>query len=309
MMTCSRCGDEATETIKCSVCTKQYDFECSGITERGYRRFGDRQASWRCPACKNPGNLSVVTPTPVSSPISPSSISLETIMQELTSINLKLAPLSSLVADMQVVKKELSDLKASASEYSKKISSLEANIARVEKDQECLQPLKVLVTKLEEELADKDQWLRSNNVEIKGVPITDKENLFDVVNKIGNKISCPVSKDQINFVHRVHTGTNNVKNIVLSFTNRYSKENFVAAARSVKDRLTPQDIEISGSGKIFVNDHLTTRNKMLLTKTKALASQHNFQFVWVKHSRIFVRRDSTSKSFTIQREQDIQKIR
>ncbi|KAL4703619.1 hypothetical protein ACJJTC_007646 [Scirpophaga incertulas] len=168
--------------------------------------------------------------------------------------------------------------------------------------------LKETLTKFEDQLQDTEQWLRANNVEIKGVPMRDKVNLFDVITKLGQKISYTVTKSSINFIHRVPTFGSSDKNIIASFTSKYAKEDFVAAARASKDPILPSDLGLSGKGKIFVNDHLTSKNKARLSKVKALAKAKGYQFVWVKHMKICVRRDPTSKVFVINSDLDLQKI-
>lgn len=305
MVTCGRCGDEATDAIQCSACLKHFDFPCSGVTEKGYRKLGDRQATWRCGNCKNTGLPSAQSLSNAASPVVSPTVTLETIMRELTSIRLKLAPLSSLTSEVQLIRKELADLK----ELPAKVQSIDERLVKVEGAQEDVALLKTTILNLEGELQDTQQWLRGNNVEIKGVPLKDKENLFDIISKIGEKVLYPVTKTQINFIHRVPTNANGVKNIIVSFLNRYVKENFVSAARSLKSPLSPVDIGVVGAGRIFVNDHLTVKNKALLSQAKALAKERNYQFVWVKHMKIFVRRDPTSKTCNITTERDLQKIR
>lgn len=305
MFTCGRCGDGVSEAIQCSTCNKHFDFPCSGITEKGYRKLGDRQATWRCVTCKNSGQLSVQSQTGTASPVASPTVTLDSIMHELTSIRMQLAPLSGLPAEVQLLRKELADLKG----IHAKVHKLDERLTKVEKVQEDLTRVTTSVCKLEEELQDSDQWLRSNNIEIKGVPLRDKENLFEIVAKIGDKISHPVLKTQINFVHRVPSKIAGTKNIIVSFMNRYVKEDFIASARLLKNPFTPKDIGyIGAAGRIFINDHLTIKNKLLLSQAKSKAKDHNYQFVWVKHMKIFVRRDPTSKAFTIARQQDLQKI-
>ncbi|KAJ0183458.1 hypothetical protein K1T71_001434 [Dendrolimus kikuchii] len=291
MVVCARCGDDASEAIQCSVCLHFFDFACSGITEKGYRKLGDRQATWRCANCKSAGAHLTATSSSANSP----TVSLDSVMRELMNINLKLAPLSSLESEVQSLRKELSDLKSLALELPVKIQTLEERILKVEKAQEDSNELTKIVRKLETDQQASEQWLRSNNIEIKGVPLKDRENLFDVITKIGTSISYPIERQKINFIHRVPTHQSGIKNIIVSFINKYVKEDFISAARLRKDILTPNDIGLNGAGRIFVNDHLTTRNKTLLSKAKALAKEHNYQFIWVKNMKIFARKNNTTR--------------
>ncbi|CAH2091571.1 unnamed protein product [Euphydryas editha] len=60
--------------------------------------------------------------------------------------------------------------------------------------------------------------------------------------------------------------------------------------------------------KIFVNDHLTAENKKLLTMVKSIAKEKNVCYVWVKHSKIHVRKNDTSPVHIIGKESDLNKI-
>lgn len=296
---CGRCRESVGDGAQCSMCAKHFHYPCSGVTETGFRKLGDRRANWKCPSCKADGGGSKQG--------SPKPVSLDTIMQELANIQLTLVPLSSVMNDIKEIKDELACMKASFGEYSAGFLQLERRVQQVEKSQEDVAALGTRLDQLESDLNERNQWLRMNNVEIKGVPMKDHENLFDLVSKIGNKISYAITKPNINFVARVPSRDNNTKPIIVSFINRYTKEDFVAAARAYKT-LSLTDVGFSGVGRIYVNDHLTTQNKLLLTKTKGIAKKNHFEYVWVKNSKIFVRRDSQSKIIHIRTEKDLSKI-
>ncbi|KAJ2951358.1 hypothetical protein O0L34_g13498 [Tuta absoluta] len=107
---------------------------------------------------------------------------------------------------------------------------------------------------------------------------------------------------------RVPTYKPTEKNIIMSFTNRYVKEEFIATARAVKD-LSARDIGYTDSNqRIFLNDHLTPEMKALLTKVKNTAKDRNYLYVWVRYSKIHVRKNDTSHVIVISRENDLNKI-
>ncbi|KAL4707987.1 hypothetical protein ACJJTC_010603 [Scirpophaga incertulas] len=210
-------------------------------------------------------------------------------------------------SEVKEIKEEIADLKG---RFSEKIEKLDKRVHTIETTLKEIPALKDRITSLEEDLNDKNQWLRSNNVEIKGVPMKDRENLLEIVTSIGNKIMYPVTRPSINFAVRVpshNSGGDKTKPIIVSFLNRYLKEDFVAAARSFKT-LRPVDIGLVGTGRIFVNDHLTVQNKLLLSKAKSLAKENDFDYVWVKNTKIFVRKNSQSPVISIKKEKDLQKI-
>lgn len=303
MVRCARCSEDSMDVVQCSNCKKHFDFQCSGITEAGYRKLGaDRQASWRCPNCKI-GNI----PAAKQDIGSPKPVTLDDVMKEINNVKLTLAPLMDVMADIKVIKTDMNNLRSNVDQFTSKLNGLDERLKTVEKAQDEVHQLKAHISKLEEDLNNNNQWLRLNNVEIRGVPLKDKENLLEIVTKIGSKIQHPISKHNINFITRIPSRENRVKPIVVSFLNRYLKEDFVAAARSLKS-LCPADISLEGTGRIFVNDHLTVQNKVLLLKAKQLARDNEFEFVWVKNSKIFVRKNSQSSVIAIKNEKDLHKI-
>ncbi|KAH6921211.1 hypothetical protein HPB50_027800 [Hyalomma asiaticum] len=54
-------------------------------------------------------------------------------------------------------------------------------------------------------VANREQYSRINNIEIKGVPSTQGEDCAAILKQVGQAIDCPVSPDDIDCVHRVAT--------------------------------------------------------------------------------------------------------
>ncbi|CAG9137815.1 unnamed protein product [Plutella xylostella] len=164
------------------------------------------------------------------------------------------------------------------------------------------------VDSLQLEQNDKDQWSRLNNVEIKGVPIKNNENLFKIVESLGEHIGLPVLKSQINFVTRVPAYNSKEKSILIGFLNRYTKEDFVAAGRAKKE-LKACDVGYSSCDhRIFFNDHLSPGNKRILTRVKDLARVKNYRYVWVKHAKIHVRKNDGSPATIVKSIDDLNKL-
>ncbi|XP_049886801.1 uncharacterized protein LOC126381350 [Pectinophora gossypiella] len=329
MVQCDRCGDSVQDYVQCSSCKKVFDYPCSGITEQGFRKLGaDRQAVWKCPSCKQgtpkvgraskpisetlkatsesatgPCGLCITSPTPTQR----TPVTLEQVMAELNSIKKTLAPLLNVMEGIQEIKNEILETKTSVSEVSSKLQSLKERLLVVERARDDATKLEDRISRIEADVNERNQWTRLNNIEIKGVPIKERENLLEIVSKLGAKIMYPVAKQNINFVTRVLSQNNKSKPIIVSFVNRYFKEDFVAAARQFK-KLYPCDIGLQGLSQIFVNDHLTVQNKMLLTDAKKIAKEHNYEYVWVKNSKIFARKNSSSKVIAIKGLKDLDKI-
>ncbi|XP_060810216.1 uncharacterized protein LOC132904303 [Amyelois transitella] len=306
MNVCSRCKMSYNDGVQCSSCKSNYDFGCSGITEQGYRKLGaDRRASWRCASCRG------------TSPVrGEETVSLDRIFNEILDMKRQLTNLPALLDEVKCIKNELQDLRASCEfnsskldECTTRIEAVEARLPEVNQLREELAATQDDLVKCRHSLATKEQWLRLNNAEIKGVPTKKDENLFDILDSIGKFIKCPISKTYINHIARVPQHNSKEKSIIVSFTNRYMKEEFVAAARSMKN-LKSSDFGFRDSTqRVFVNDHLTTESKNLLTKTKSvLKDKMGYRYVWVKYSKIHVRQNDISKIFIINSESDLNRL-
>ncbi|XP_026747600.1 uncharacterized protein LOC113508714 [Trichoplusia ni] len=263
---CGSCGEILTDGVRCTVCSQDLHFHCAGITEAGFRKLGDRKLSWRCGKCKQSGMNSTLAP---SSPrIEPDSL----VLKEIKALAEKLEPLESLRDEVVRLRKEFAELKSAVDDNTKemkafntRISLVESRLVQVEKSQSQIDQIKIRLDQMEQEMNSSEQWARMNNVEIKGVPQTARENLFDILAKIGSKIEYPVTKSQINFITRVPTREKDrTKPIVVCFCNRYVKEDFIAAARLVSksNPITASLIGFSENHRIYVNDHLTVHNKV-----------------------------------------------
>lgn len=308
MFTCASCGVQHTDGPTCSVCKQQFDYQCSGVTESGYRKLGDRKNSWRCPKCK-----SSLSPAP--GPSSPQPNQLDRIQDQLNKIVFQLTPLTLLVEDVKSIKSELSELKVSQemtnqllNTLSGKVQALESRVNKMEKTTNEVPILQAEITRLNQELEIRDQWSRANNVEIRGVPQKNNENLYDIVKKIGQLCNFSINKDEISYIARIPTRlSNKEKPIVISFNCRYIKEDLLASARK-SDQLILSNLGFDKYEKFYVNDHLTQRNKTLLTKAKSIAKEKKFKFIWVKHCKIMARKSESSPIFFIRNENDLLKI-
>lgn len=301
-MKCASCGNHFNDGVFCNGCKRDLDFGCALISEAGYRKLGsDRRGSWRCPQCRS------TSPKPAAVPVT-----LETVLLELREQKELLRRLPELVNDVKSIKDEITVLKlacefnsAKLDEFESRIGTVENKVTSIQQSQNIISPEEL--TLLKKDNANREQWARLNNVEVKGVPIRSKENLFSVTESICTAVGYSFPRTQINYIARVPTH-NNSKSIIISFINRYIKEEFVAAARA-KKRLLACDIGFAGDGnQVYINDHLTPETKKLLTRVKEVAKKKNYCYVWVKYCKVHIRRNDTSPTLIISKESDLNKI-
>lgn len=211
----------------------------------------------------------------------------------------------NLKTSISFVNKQYEDLKQDTQNLTKQISSLEVNMTRVEQHDSQISQLEAKIDLME-------QQARQTNIEINNLPEKKNENLLSVIIAIGDLVKFPVTQRDIVAVHRVphaNANTRRPKNVVVKFVTRVVRDNFISAARTAK-KITSDKINISGTTqRIYVNEHLTLKNKMIFRETREVAKQKGFKFVWVKHGVVLVRASETSPVQAVRNAGDITKLK
>lgn len=159
---------------------------------------------------------------------------------------------------------------------------------------------------LERRVAELEQYSRLNNIEIKGIPVTEGEDCAAILQSVCDAIECPVEPCEIDVIHRVPTmSKKNEKNIIARFVSREKKNDFVRKAR--KARINTSNIGFSGVTvtPVFINEHLTFENKKLFSKALELKKEFGWRFLWTDNCRIKARKTEDSKVYRIATESDL----
>lgn len=167
------------------------------------------------------------------------------------------------------------------------------------------QKLKAENKQLTLKLQELEQYQRSNNLEIKGVP--DECDPLVAVRKICELVSEPVDERDIDICHRVPTANSTTKNIVVRFVRRAKRDSILAKAK--KMRIGAKDVGLVGDNSpIFVNEHLTRHNKQLLGATVAKKKELKWKFVWTAGGKVLARKDEDSRVLRISSSDDLAKM-
>lgn len=168
------------------------------------------------------------------------------------------------------------------------------------------------VIALENKVAAMEQIARACNVEIANLPDKRGENLIAIITQIGSFIGYELTQRDILSIHRVpHADSNDKrpKNVIIKFSSRYIRDNFLAAFR-MKKGVDSTQLSISGpSNKIYANEHLTLGNKLLFRECREKAKTYAYKYVWVKHGIVLMRKSDSSPILAVRSSQDILKIK
>lgn len=168
--------------------------------------------------------------------------------------------------------------------------------------------LKSQVVSLQNQRDADHQYSMKGDLIISGVPFNDQERTEDVVRKLASHLKVDLTDYDITAVHRLQKKDSGDVPIIVRFLKYAKKEEFKAAAKTVK----PTAKIFGGVDKqvIFINDHLTRKNGELFRKARMLRNDpHNFKFVWCRNGKIFVRKIENALIHVINAEEDIEKLK
>lgn len=342
MAKCSTCNASllAKDKVKCSAktCNQEHHFQCIGLSSSKL----DDKATWICPQCTAKKKKGDSSDAPVrQSPASKDSNGSDTISiihQHQPACSAEF--LASVCDDILIsVRKELPKiigvtLDKKFNELSGRVQGVEDSIKVVSDDhdgmkkalatqsssvkklqsenkqlKDSVKELEVRLANMEESSAKQEQWAKQQNVEIIGIPEAEGESLPSLITKLAEFACMRLRPEDVEFAHRVRAkrpiaGT--PRSIIARFRERSLKDAFLSYIRK-KHGFTCKDIGMDGDSKVYINEHLTIKNKQLLSKTKAKAKESQYRYVWTKNCRIYVRKNDTSPYILISSEADLVK--
>jgi predicted RNase H-like nuclease (RuvC/YqgF family) len=212
------------------------------------------------------------------------------------------------------MRKEITQLQQSAQytsdtqdEYKRKLDSLTDDVKNLDSLQLEINKIKIQNKHITSLLNLNDQRERLLNIEVVGMPEIKNENPSELIMKICKHIGVSIMEGDILQVNRVSPRIKiqgRPRVIIAKLKTRLLKDSIISLGR--KNRLNTKDIGITGEAKpIYINEHLTPHNKQLLKKCKEIAKNKEYQFVWSKNGRIFIRQNDTAPALQIFDEEDI----
>lgn len=153
-----------------------------------------------------------------------------------------------------------------------------------------------------------EQYSRSTNVEIKGIPDNASEDLTDLLIRIGEKVEVSLAAADFEAIHRVPTAKKDTQqNIVVQFARRQQRDNFLQKARAA--RLKCSDLGLGSEEPVFVNEHLCPELKRLLGQATARKRETGWKYVWVQNGKIYARKMDNGPRIRILSSEDVAKMR
>jgi regulator of replication initiation timing len=221
------------------------------------------------------------------------------------------------------IRAELSGLRSETAELRSATVELRTENQQLRKNMdECdykrsLAEANVTITKLIKENNTSKQFSMMNNLEISGIPFNKGESLLLILRNICVKVGFTLQDSDVDSIHRVRrflSAENSTQKtprppaIVVRFTQRKRKDELLSAVRARRG-ITTADIELPGpASSVYIGDHLTPDNKLLLKRAREIKSELHYSYLWIRDCRILMRKKDNTRVIYINSHADLDKL-
>lgn len=159
-----------------------------------------------------------------------------------------------------------------------------------------------------------EQYTRKNSLKIHGIPEEMYTSTEDVIIKLGEQLQVPISPEDIDISHKLYSGKNNPKSIIVKFISHKKKSQLYKKRTELKE-INLADIfpgsstaAIAKSKGIFINENLTPYRKHIMKKANELKKDRVIQSVWTLDGKIFVKTSPEGSPIRIYCEDDLDNL-
>lgn len=225
---------------------------------------------------------------------------------------------------MESIREAINDLTHAIKAQNTRIDQLEARVSSLEsKAEEARQPDQTsassignVVAQLQADIAERDQALLSNDLEIAGCSEAAGENCAHIVLAIAKKIGVELDERDIVSVGRAgpsrltsHDGAPaRPRPIALRLARRATRDAVLQAARTRRDLNTTGLRLPEPTRPIYINERLTKHNRLLFRKARTIARELQYKYVWTREGNVFVRQEEGKVRHRLRTDMDLLKV-
>lgn len=216
--------------------------------------------------------------------------------------------------------KKISSLQVSVDLLSEQISNLNKKIDVLDENQKKLelrcdsleqtnQHQKEELRSLRLQLLDVEQHSRANNLEVVGLPYTQKEDIYTCLEQLAGAIDVPFCRSDVSIAHRLHLYSKKhmYPPIIIQFVSRSIRERWLIAARRNK-HLNAKEVSPSlADSPVYVNQHLTSHNKGVLGRARRLMKAKKIHFAGFFNGKILIKPKEGDTSIRVAMMEDLDK--
>lgn len=335
---CGVCAKTISRTyndyIECSgACKRNFHIECVNMSVIEFTDLKSKNLNkkWCCSSCvldqsgsnrglplRSANDALVVSSEKPSSVIAGLESSIgEKILSEISSINARLGKMETAWDRINALQTECTQLNSKMSSLEEDHQVMKLELSEV-KDK--LKTTEICMKALEEKIisgeASSDRRLneledrgRFNNIEIRGLPETQKEDLLALFMSISKLIKVSIIASDVQLVHRVASRLK-CRPLIVQLGDCGLRRRWLECARkagSVKVKDVDRQLP-NGDGTVYFDEHLTLRKKILLAEARRFKKSGAIKYLWVRDSRILTRKDDNCPIIHINSTADLAKL-
>lgn len=287
-MSCGVCGEDLPKDglyIECKGCDNELHYRCANLSAKSYKSMGEaKRLAWRCRGCRG----SVGGEDKVSS-------DLQRMFDELK---------RDLETSQEFLAEKYEQLFAKLEETNKVMSTMSTTIKvmaeKLKEKDDIIEDLSARVNHLE-------QYGRKCNIEFTGVKVEGSENLPLIVLNAAKKMDINIDESHIETVHRLPAKNGKIPNIIVEFSSRKVRDEFINKKNTHVIKCENL-VKGGGNERVFVNENLSPYYKSLFWKTKNVAKEKKYKYVWFKYGKILVKKGENDVVIRITRDSDLKNI-
>lgn len=209
----------------------------------------------------------------------------------------------SLKADLATLKDLEASIKFLSEDYDLVKKELEESKTTINTLTKSNTELSVKVEDLSARLNAIEQYSRESNIELNGVPENKSENLTSLTKQLCSAVSCTIQETEIlscSRVRKMDETSKRPRSIVVKLANTQKRDEVLASVAKYNKANPKQKLHsgLLGYGgtkvPIFVSEHLSPYYKALHARTRKFARENNYEYVWIRNGRIYIRKDEDS---------------
>lgn len=224
--------------------------------------------------------------------------------------------LKTIVSEIAVLKTQSLQIQKTNSEIEKAVEWFNQSFEEVQLRIDSLEKertyYKQAFESLENKLQDIELRSRSACIEIRNVPLNEKEtaeSLSKIVLQIASKVQMDMQPNGIRDVYRLPGKPGAVRPIIAEFSTIPIKMELTSLVRSYNnnrekgEKLNSAQLGLNCENRpIYVSEYMSPSVKKLYFLAREFASQNNYKFCWCKNNKIFLRKIEGDKQIFIKSE-------
>lgn len=309
---CNKIINKKVPGIQCGACSKWIHGSCADLSNEQLNvLIMTDSVDWKCKVCSGtkPRRLSGIIPDDDNGYVGENSAFNQT--QEalrIIRVEVKEVIKDELQRTLEFYSDKIDEYECKMIAYEKNMKTLENHCTELRNN---LKNINLKYEVMENKLNQIQQNQLANQLDLCGIEEKDDENIKDIIQLIATNIHR--NPDEVIQAYRKKTrntgnsGTKKRDTPVINVTLKDGTRNlWIEAARKIN--ITPADIGMAGSGKIYLRESLTPSTAFLLWKTKE-ELRDSFKYIWCKNGSILVRKNDTGKIIMVKNQQDIEKMK